>query len=634
MTARNVICPGFGGVAPLMPADEPFDREIEGPPPPPPPAETVAEDHGGGGPPPPRDDDEAPDFGPVVPLGVTTKRGQTAYALLDSGGLQCVYSPRDLVQPHILESLFGRGARDMLIAGWPEAPRGKRKVAEHYDAMRVGVALMDACRDAGHADGVRLRRDGVWPLGDGLLFHAGDRVLLPDGVAARAGWRDGRNVYIYTQEKRARPAPEAATPGEVAALEKALGLWTFASPVAPRVLMGLVCCGMLGAALPWRPHVFLRGVMGAGKSSLARLVSEACGAGEPSTDITAAGLNRHFDARSGLIPLDEKEANASGVERIVEIMRGASDGQGAERIITAIDGGAMSLRVAGCFLFAATTLPSMTEADASRITLLHVKRGTVDRRAEVDQAIALARSLHPALLRRVLEGWDRYRANWHVARQAAAGRDATSRSADQVGALLAGWATLTRDAPMALAEAKREIAAFEEFIQARAAAEDFGTGQLVLQHLLGTRVAVTERSSDAMTVQGALIAAMREQWKVLVTESDIGAKEAARGRAAMWDKRLGSVGLRALFDASRLQSWPCEGPPRPGLLIGQSHPAMANAFHGSSWPGQAWRSPLHDLPGVVVSKGPMKFPTGGAHRAIFVPLSALGIDDNDLAGPE
>jgi hypothetical protein len=37
---------------------------------------------------------------------------------------------------------------------------------------------------------------------------------------------------------------------------------------------------------------------------------------------------------------------------------------------------------------------------------------------------------------------------------------------------------------------------------------------------------------------------------------------------------------------------------------------------------------------VVVSKGPMKFPTGGAHRAIFVPLSALGIDDNDLAGPE
>jgi branched-chain amino acid aminotransferase len=42
-------------------------------------------------------------------------------------------------------------------------------------------------------------------------------------------------------------------------------------------------------ALPWRPHVFLRGVTNAGKSSLARLVASACGAGEP------AFLDAHLD---------------------------------------------------------------------------------------------------------------------------------------------------------------------------------------------------------------------------------------------------------------------------------------------------------------------------------------------------
>lgn len=645
MTAR-VIRPAFGGAtAPLPPADEPFDAELTGPPPAPPRKDDSHGGGGGGGPGGGEDDGDAGepvDFGQVTPMGFTTRRGATAYVFLDASGNQTTLSARDLYQRACLKSLFGGSqATSFLIENWPAPTRGKRKVADDYDAEALGDALMTACSLAGHADGVELRRDGIWRWEDTLIFHAGDRILLP-GTGQRwneerdAGWRDGSAIYVNTPERRDPPAAVAATKMEVADLQEALRMWNFAAPGAPQVLIGLVACGLLGAALSWRPHVFLRGPRGSGKSSLARLIAAACGAGEPSDNITAAGLRREFDARSGLIPLDEREADAEGAERVMGIMRGSSDGKGSVTVQASPDGGGtQTFRVAGCFLFAAITMPAMTEADASRITVVQLRKTEVDRRAEVEEQTEIAAALHPKLLARMLHGWGRWQINWRVARAAAGRRDSTSRSADQVGALLAGWWTLARDVPMTDAIADREIKPFAEFLTTRAEEEASDEANQVLQHLLGSRVPITQRGSDQMTIQAALIAALREQvplsWTGPMASEEV--REQHRARAEMWDKRLGAVGLRVLLDPMKLKGWPFEIDRSPGLLIGQSHPQVKHAFNSSTWPGTAWRGPLQDLPGVHASKGVFKFPHGGAHRAIFVPLGLLGIDDDELVAP-
>jgi hypothetical protein len=57
---------------------------------------------------------------------------------------------------------------------------------------------------------------------------------------------------------------------------------------------------------------------------------------------------------------------------------------------------------------------------------------------------------------------------------------------------------------------------------------------------------------------------------------------------------------------------------------------MASVFHGSPWPGSAWREPLRDLPGVQGARGNVDFPHGGKHRATFIPFTLLGITDEDL----
>ncbi|NKC33487.1 hypothetical protein [Falsiroseomonas selenitidurans] len=641
MTAR-VIRPAFGGAtAPRPPEDDiPFDREVTGPAPAPPDDDDrPGGGGGGGGPPGAGGAEDGAHFGPVVPIGVTTRKGATAYALLDANGLQVVHSARDLYQRAVIKSLFGgQSATEFLIGHWPLPPRGKRASPTDYDAELVGDALMSACSAAGHAGAVELRLDGVWPHGKGVLFHAGTEVLLPGpegrwDEARRPGFRDGRAIYVFAPERREPPAAEPALRAEVADLEEAFRMWAFASPVGPQVLVGLVCCGLLGAAIPWRPHVFLRGVKDAGKSTLARLVAAACGAGEPSTDITAAGLKRQFDGRSGLIPLDEREADARGVKQIVEIMRGSSDGEGSKSAQTALDGGVQVFRVAGSFLLAAITLPSMTDADASRITLLHLRRPEARQRADLDAAMQLARDLHPKLLARALGGHGRWRENWQVARQVAQGMEGTSRSADQIGALVAGWWTLARDGVMAPDKAREVMAPYEEFLTTRSAAEFTDTGFLVLQHLLGSRIAVFRRSSDQLTVQSAIIASLRAQVPLMSDRLHGEARDMAQDQARAWDRRLGSVGLRAVFDPhGSMKGWPFPGARTAGLLIGQAHSAMRAVFHGSPWPDEAWRGPLLDLPGAQLSRGPVSFAHGGQSRAVFVPLVHLGIDDADLVG--
>jgi hypothetical protein len=613
-------------------ADKPW-REVTEPAPPPP-------EHGGGdGPPPapPPPEDEAPDFGPVTPLGLTTRRERTACVFLDASGRRVVLDATAMHKRASLDLLFGGAAAHPFLAQhWPliEQRRGKPVETGDWNPEGVGSALMSACLAVGDADAVRLRLDGVWPLTDGLLFHAGDAVLTYRGGVEerhRTGLREGRAIYIATGARR-KPAERPATVEQVQAFAQRLRLWRYAEPeAAPKLLLGLLHAGLVAAALPWRPHVIIRGVTNAGKSSLVTLLAAAAGADAPPKSLTPAGLQRMYDSRSGLIALDEQEAQAEHVQRIIAIMRGASDGEGNLQVQVGEGGGKVAFRVAGVFLLGAISPPALTDADESRITLVHLLRPEKDRRAEIEAAQAEAAALHPALLRRAIAAWPRYQAAWRVARDAAGARDATSRSADQLGALVAGWWVMAHDGPLDPPEADEEMGRLLPFLTTRTAAAEADTGMLVLQHLLASRVPLKERSSDQITVMAALNKAFRAQHRVLHGGAVAELAEDWRCDLESWRHQLGSCGLmlNAFGQSGRGWPWPCEGPPRPGLLIADGHPMLEHLFRGTPWQGKAWLGPLLDLPGALKGKA-ASFPSGGTHKTRFVPLAALGLDEEAL----
>jgi hypothetical protein len=579
-------------------------------------------------------EDEGPRFGPVVPLGVRTRKGATAFVFLDAAGLETTLSARDMHAAAIIEGLFGgRPAHRFLEQRWPHFipardANGKPQRDERgamvmipagWSARECGSDLVAACTRVGAADDAEFRRDGVWSDGaGGLAVHCGNAIYV-DGRKREPGLRQGRAIYI-SAPRRDRPAAEPATAQDCLQLEEDFRLWTYApahAAVAPQLLVGMVACGLLSAALTWRPHMAAHGPAGAGKSTLVRLVSFACGMGMPSEDVSEPGIRRLFNARSGLIGLDEKEAAAANTHAVLSLMRGASDGEGAKSVRAAGEGGGVDVfRVAGCFFLAAINPPHLSLADASRITLILLRRGPKDdrRKRQVDQALERARALHPRLLTRLVLHFDRYQANFEHFRAAAIGADATARSADQIASLLAGWQTLTVDDPVTPAVAAELLDPFiAGFTTTSEDAEEEDAGRQALRHMLGSVVQVDR---DRVTIAQAIgdgVKAIRDE---ALRQGQDGEMD-RRNDARRWRRRLGAIGLR-------YHETPC-----PGILVANGAPIINAAFAGTPWAAMAWQRPLRELPGALETKGSVKFAGNAQARAVLLPLDLFGLDDAD-----
>lgn len=620
MSAANVIPLRAGG------DDVPFDQ------PAPPDKDPPGGRKKGGGGGSKAGEGEGPRFGPVVPLGVRSRKGATCYVFLDAAGLETMLSARDMHAAAIIEGLFGgRPAHRFLEQRWPHFipardQSGKPQRDEDgkmvmipagWSARECGADLIAACTKIGAADDAELRRDGVWSDGaGGLVVHCG-RVVYAGDEEHAAGFTQGKVIYIAAP-KRDLPAEDEASAEACRRMEDDLRLWTYAQGLevaGPQLLMGMIACGILSAALDWRPHMAASGPAGAGKSTLARFMAKACGVEEPASDVSEAGIRRLFNARSGLIALDENEASSAHIGSVLNLMRGASDGGGAKVIRAQSEGsGSDAFRIAGCFFLAAINPPHLSLADASRITLILLRRGPegVDRKAQVLAACERAGALYPHVLTRLVKRFGQYRANFAVFRSAAVQAHATSRSADQVAALLAGWATLTQDDVFTAGEAAEQLGALGDFTTSADQAEEEDAGRQVLRHLLGSLVPIDrEKMTVAQAVTDA-VAAIRD-----AAEAGDKAEFAQIELRKRWERRLGALGLRY------------HETPRPGILVANGAPLIEAAFAGTPWAGKAWQRPLRELPGAVEPKAPVKFKGNAQARAVHVPLELFGWDAAD-----
>ena len=132
-------------------------------------------------------------------------------------------------------------------------PKGR---AEVFTAGSARNFLMRECFRAGPfaiGDTV-IRGPGVWLDGGKLVVHCGDQVMV-DGVWRRAGFMLGEVVY-HVAARTSRPAEKPGSSEYGKRLEKAFGLWQYASPIGAKVMTGFVGAAMLGGATRWRAHAY------------------------------------------------------------------------------------------------------------------------------------------------------------------------------------------------------------------------------------------------------------------------------------------------------------------------------------------------------------------------------------------
>ena len=470
----------------------------------------------------------------------------------------------------------------------------------------VASSLMDACGQIGPVSiENKVRGPGSWVSDDGrLVMHCGDKIYCAD-QAFMPGTIGG---YVYPSAPE-KPKPcEDDTEGDKCAEEllSLLKSWQWRRPeVDPHFLLGWIGAAMLGAALTWRPLVWITGDKATGKSTLHDVVGKVMGAeGMISTaDTTAAGIRQTVGHMTLPVAVDELEAEEDNRKQndVVKIARFACSGSQALRGGADHKGSRFVLR--NCFLFSSILIPPMMAQDVSRMAILQLDalQNTSPPSLEPDRL----NQIGAALRRRLLSNWDKYKVILEEYRMKLAAVGHSGRSADQFGTLLACHDLLLYG-EVPHSDTLDEWAEKLKWANLSEAEDDEADWQRCLSHMMQSPVEMF-RSGERCTVGSWVMQACG------IIEGD-GKAEANRV--------LSNYGLRV-----KHTKVPGVGQMLMTLMVANAHQGLSHIFKETHWSGKSgtsgvWVQSMRRVPGASVGKSPTRF-DGVMTRYTEIPLKDI-----------
>lgn len=500
----------------------------------------------------------------------------------------------------------------------------------------AAIWFVRQCRAAGYWDRTRpLRGLGVWPGTSGAVvlnrgcelwtFWPGDDEPEIASIAEAMRARTSGPIYAL---RAASPAPdEPASEADGQWVRDKLDHWNWEAIgedglTGADLAIGFMGCGLLGAVAPFRAHLLLYAMFGAGKTTLMRFVHACLSAlsGDVIDSFTRAGLANDLAGNARPVIIDEAESSPmrdgpGPVEEAMELIRRMATGQGATRKMGEKSGGSVTQTAVGAVMMGAVNPVRLSGADASRIA--EAKLLPLDRPRqggepaffkpasddEIEKIIKTAQVLAPQLLGRALDGAQRYLADVTRLKAAFRAQGQSSRAADLVAALAAGRRLILKDHPLDEAEAEDEAVFWRGLISSREEAEAVSnTGADCLAHLLAWPSGV--HRDDRIVSLGELVA---KWWKA----------EAAGTVGDYLEVALREFGIKPVVEQTPAGKVPY-------LQVANRAPVLNRVFDRTPW--RDWRKALGYLAELGPAYAPravdrpVRFGVGVQSRAIAIPL--------------
>ncbi|KQX19349.1 MULTISPECIES: hypothetical protein [unclassified Sphingomonas] len=588
---------------------------------------------------------------PVTPLG----RLGTASYFLDEARQMVKMSTKDWNDVCIM-TLYGR-QYNFLEQNWPRYGKPVKDPAtgkEYYPIVGfvyadVKKAMVQAASFAGIFDPEgKVRERGAHRGSDGeLILHCGDRVLIGglkrvNGESRPTRWADPGLVdgYVYpTKPGIPKPAPESPDTAPAAKTYAMLKTWNWVRPSTdPWLLLGLLGAMAVAGALPWRPHGWITGSRGTGKTTLNGehgLIAIMFGDGVIRTaDATEAGIRQLTKLQTLPIMFDEREPSEQGTasDPVIKLARLASSGSKIHR--GSQDHTAQEFAAQTCFLFSSILVPPMLAQDRSRLTFFELKKledGSGIRLDPVEW-----RQNGAQLRRRMVDQWPRFQETLEAYQLGLMRVGFDQRGQDQYGTLLACVDLLMFDSAAGLLEEKYDPIA-EDVMPSRVAEWAERLRFIMTSEQQDDRAdeadAATHLASSYLHTKGGedLEPISRVLRKGMMMTND---QVLNRARS-----RLSAVGLRLVNKVDKIDK---NGQPVVGIkpavlgervyvaIGGKRLLGLAKLFEKTVWAGGVWGQSFGRLPDAI--KGvDVKF-DGIKDRATLVPLEhicSLEIDDED-----
>lgn len=464
-------------------------------------------------------------------------------------------------------------------------------------------AILAYAHKVGVYDPARVRGRGAWYEGNNAVLHLGDCTISRGIKTPIMERRPGRYIYQLAAPLDVEYDNPLSTE-EAAKIIDIMDLISWENPISANLLAGWCVLAPICGALTWRPHVWLSGSKGTGKSWIVdKVVRRLMGnlGLHVQSATTEAGIRQTLGHDALAVTFDEAESNGpraqDRIQMVLELMRQASSEGGSAIVKGSATGTARSYSIRSCFLMSSIGVGIKQAADASRVSVLSiVKRKD---KGEFDKVQALVKkTLTEEYVKRSIARSiymiPEIRANAVTFARVGAKVLGSQRAGDQIGALLAGWYSLYRDDVVTEAEA-------EEWIRA----QDWGE-----------QIQVEEETDEDGLLQYLRAQVIEVESRVWRGKRSIAEIEAVAAGSAALDsftpadagEVLGRLGMKvesAVLGVGR-------------LIISNSHPGIAKLLAGTQW-ANGWARILKRADGAIATES-MRF--GAAHRSrgVSVPI--------------
>jgi len=474
------------------------------------------------------------------------------------------------------------------------------------DYAAVADSLIRQCYEAGIYREDFLRGRGAWWDDGRIVLHLGNRLVV-----------DGRNIplmehttgYVYQRGLPLEMPHEAPLHREDSnRLYQLCQQLSWESPVAANLLAGWIALAPICGVLKWRPHIWITGSAGTGKSwtmsnivaGILRNISLMI-----QSSSTEAGIRQMLKQDALPVLFDEADTDDQrgqyNIQKVLELARQASSEGGSKIAKGTAHGDAVVFDIRSMFCMASIGISVKRRADETRVTVLSLKqplggKAGAERFAELERLAAevCTSEFAAGLIARSCSMAKIIRKNADTFAIAAGQSLGSRRVGDQIGTLLAGAWSLWSDDEITLEDALKYVRAFS--FDDLLPADDSRDETRCMAFLLEQRI--------RLEVQGKTLGDRTVAELIGYAMYPTGAEEAALAGVA--EATLRRYGIRT---------------EPAGLVVSNTHSAIADMLSSTPW-SVGWSVFLKRLPGVTALGKTVKF-SGTPSKAVCIPWDQI-----------
>jgi putative DNA primase/helicase len=372
--------------------------------------------------------------------------------------------------------------------------------------QRASNDLISMSLEKGRFDSKGVRGVGVWLDRGRVVVNTGQTLILEDKERSLY-WPQGEAIYVQSTHKMPKMR-KVASVEECNALLDVCDMLKWKDPRSAFYLAGWIAIARIAGALPIRPHIWLTGGSGTGKSTVMSDIiqpslGDCHGFMQVQGGTTEAGIRQTLRASSVPLIFDEFESNSQCTKErhdsIVELLRNTWSETSGQIVKGSAGGTSSAFNLCFSGLVSSVGVNLLTDADKSRFSVLELKPHGDDNEEwkRLEKAMkCIDEEFGHRLFARMVRMLPIVRQNFIILKAEIA-RVSRQRMGQQVGMLMAGWYALRSDEVIT----KEGAASIADDLNLKEENQDRETEEeSCLLHLLTYRVQLDEISRSSSTI--------------------------------------------------------------------------------------------------------------------------------------